>query len=108
MTDDFEMFHDKSGQVAKSGRRFVQNIRDLCDRRTWGIDYPAKRELVEGTLEVFPLDLYGAIQVGVHRFYREGGTAPVEVSRFTNIWRKEADGTWKLARALSYDHKLVK
>ena len=107
VTDDFEMFHDKSGLVAKSGKRFVQNIRDLCDRRKWGYDYPARRELVEGTLEVFPLDLYGAIQVGVHRFYREGGSQPVEVSRFTHIWKKETDGTWRLARALSYDHKLV-
>ncbi|MES1244402.1 MAG: nuclear transport factor 2 family protein [Acidobacteriota bacterium] len=105
VTDDFEMFHDKSGLVAKTGRQFVQNIRGLCDRRTWGYDYPARRELVEGTLEVFPLDNYGAIQVGVHRFYREGGITPVEVSRFTNIWKRDADGTWKLARALSYDHK---
>jgi hypothetical protein len=108
VTGDFEMYHDKSGLVASSGTRFVQNIRDLCDRRQWGADYPARRELVEGTLEVFPLDNYGAIQVGVHRFYREGGSQPVEVSRFTHIWKKEADGTWKLARAMSYDHKMVK
>lgn len=105
---DFEMYHDKSGLVAKSGTRFVQNIREQCDRRSWGMDYPARRELVEGTLEVFPLDHYGAIQVGVHRFYREGGSNPVEISRFTNIWKKDDDGTWKLARALSYDHKPAK
>jgi len=108
VTGDFEMYHDKSGLVANDGARFVQNIRELCDRRTWGVDYPARRELVEGTLEVFPLDHYGAIQVGLHRFYREGGNDPVEVSRFTNIWKKDADGTWKLARSLSYDHKPAK
>jgi hypothetical protein len=108
VTGDFEMYHDKSGLVANSGRRFVQNIRDLCDRRKWGADYPARRELVQGSMEVFPLDHYGAIQTGVHRFYREGGTVPVEVSRFTHIWKKDDDGTWKLARAMSYDHKLVK
>ncbi len=108
VTPDFEMYHDKSGLVANSGRRFVQNIRDLCDRRSWGEDYPARRELVEGTLEVFPLDHYGAIQTGVHRFYREGGTVPVEVSRFTHIWKKDDDGTWRLARAMSYDHRMAK
>jgi Domain of unknown function (DUF4440) len=104
---DFEMYHDKSGLVAKSGSQFVMNIRYLCDRRMWGEDYPARRELVEGTLEVHPLNGYGAIQTGVHRFYREGGAQPVEVSRFTHIWKKDADGEWKLARAMSYDHKMV-
>ena len=82
------------------------NIRYLCDRRMWGEDYPARRELVEGTLEVYPLDGYGAIQTGVHRFYREGGARPVEVSRFTHIWKKD-DAGWKLQRAMSYDHKLT-
>lgn len=106
VADDFEMYHDKSGMPAKSGSQFVQNIRYLCDRRSWGMDYPAKREIVEGTLEVFPLDGYGAMQTGVHRFYREAGAQPVEVSRFTNIWKKDADG-WKLTRAMSYDHKLT-
>jgi hypothetical protein len=106
VTEDFEMYHDKSGMPAKSGSRFVQNIRDLCDRRTYGEDYPARRELVEGTLEVFPLDGYGAIQTGTHRFYRVAGAQPVEVSRFTHIWKKDAGG-WKLARTMSYDHRLT-
>ena len=106
VADDFEMYHDKSGLVAKSGSQFVQNIRGLCERLSYGGDYPAKRELVEGTLEVYPLNGYGAMQVGVHRFYRKAGARPVEVSRFTNIWKKEAGG-WKLTRAMSYDHKLA-
>lgn len=107
VADDFEMYHDKSGMVAKSGSQFVMNIRDLCDRRMWGEDYPARRELVADTLEVYPLNGYGAIQTGVHRFYREGGAQPVEVSRFTHIWKKDAGGEWQLARAMSYDHKLT-
>lgn len=107
VTEDFEMYHDKSGMPAKSASQFVMNIRDLCDRRSWGVDYPAKRELVEGTLEVYPLANYGAIQTGTHRFYRLGGGQPVEISRFTHIWKKDADG-WKLARTMSYDHKLTR
>ena len=107
VTEDFEMYHDKSGMPAKSASQFVMNIRDLCDRRSWGEDYPVKRELVEGTLEVYPLDGYGAIQTGTHRFYRLGGGPPVEISRFTHIWKKDADG-WKLARTMSYDHKLTR
>jgi len=45
-------------------------------------------------------------QTGIHRFYRLAGVQPVEVSRFTNIWKKD-NGEWKLTRALSYDHKMT-
>lgn len=106
---DFEMYHDKGGLVATSGAQFVENIRGMCERQKTGEDYRARRELVEGSLEVFPLNNYGAIEVGVHRFYKKTEGQPdklVEIARFTQVWKKDASG-WKLARVLSYDHKLT-
>lgn len=109
VADDFEMYHDKGGLVATSGGQFVENFRGTCERQKTGVDYRARREIVEGTLEAFPLNNYGGIQTGVHRFYKKTPGQPdklVEISRFTSVWKKEASG-WKLTRVLSYDHKLT-
>src|SRR5688572_20153450 len=109
VTDDFEMIHDKGGRVAASGKEFIANIEGTCARQKTGEDYRARRELVAGSLKVYPVNNYGAIEVGEHRFFQLLPGKPeklVEVSLFTQVWKKEA-GTWKLARVLSYDHRLT-
>lgn len=107
ITEDFEFYHDKSGQVAKSGKEFVDSIRNLCERQTKGIDYRARRVLVRNSLAVYPLNNYGAVQMGVHRFYPLIKGKSNETAKFTHLWKKE-NGEWRLARVLSYDHKNVK
>jgi ketosteroid isomerase-like protein len=109
ITEDFEFYHDKGGLTATSRAQFVESIRNMCARQKTGEDYRARREVVEGSMEVYPLNNYGAIEVGVHRFYRitEGkGEKLVEISQFTIVWKKDESG-WKMSRVLSYDHKLT-
>jgi hypothetical protein len=109
VTDDFEMIHDKGGLVAKSGKEFIANIESTCARQKTGEDYRARRELVADSLKVYPVNNYGAIETGKHRFFQLLPGKPeklVEVSLFTQVWKKEA-GVWKLARVLSYDHRLT-
>jgi hypothetical protein len=109
VTEDFEMYHDKGGLIATSGAQFVKSIEGMCARRKTGEDYRARRELVAGSMKVYPLNNYGAVQVGEHRFYQLLPGKPeklVEVALFTQVWKKGA-GSWKLARVLSYDHRLT-
>jgi hypothetical protein len=109
ITDDFEMFHDKGGRVAASAQDFIKNIEGTCARQKTGEDYRARRELTPATLKVYPLNNYGAIETGEHRFYQLLPGKPeklVEISLFTQVWKKD-DGVWKLARVLSYDHRLT-
>jgi ketosteroid isomerase-like protein len=109
VTDDLEMFHDKNGYMTKSGKEFIDGIKGTCARQKTGEDYRARRELVPGTLKVYPLNNYGAVEIGVHRFYQLLPGKPeklVEISQFTHVWKKEESG-WKLSRVLSYDHKLT-
>lgn len=109
VTDDFEMFHDKNGYMTKSGQEFLDGIAGTCARQKTGEDYRARRELVPGSLKVYPLNDYGAVEVGVHRFYQLLPGKPeklVEVSQFTHVWKKDERG-WKIARVLSYDHRLT-
>ena len=110
VTEDFEFYHDKWGQIATSGTQFVDSIRQLCERQKQGIDFRSRRELVEGSMEVYPINNYGAVQVGVHRFYALAEGKPdrlTETARFTHLWKKDDKGHWRLARVLSYDHKLA-
>ena len=110
VTDDFEMFHDKGGRVITSGEQFVTVTKEKCQRQRDGIDFLSTRELVPESVKVFPLNNYGVIETGVHRFYAITKGKPnrlTEVAQFTHVW-KEENGQLRLARVLSYDHVLAK
>ena len=97
-TDDIEFYHDKTGlergqQVRESFRRLTAS----CPRGR-GI----RRELVPGTLRVYPIKDFGAVQMGVHRFV-ERGAPTYTVARFVTLWQKK-DGRWIIPRVLSFDH----
>ncbi len=110
-TVDFEFYHDKGG-ITEGRDTFVGRIADECSNRKPGTQQPAKRILVPGSLEVYPLyqngRLYGAIQHGVHSFeflndsgeYQKG-----DIAKFTHVWILDGD-EWKIKRELSYDHQL--
>lgn len=109
VTDDFEMFHDKGGRTSGSKAEFIKGIQGTCDRQKTGEDYRARRELIASTLKVYPLNNYGAVETGEHKFYKLTPGKPeelVEISLFTQVWKKEG-ASWKLARVISYDHRLT-
>jgi hypothetical protein len=108
-TADFEFDHDQWGRIAKSSDEFVALIRGKCARQAQGEELPSRRELVQGTLAVYPSGRRGAIETGVHRFYQTQAGSPealVGIARFTHVWRND-DGSWRIARVVSYDHRDV-
>lgn len=106
VSDSFEFYHDKSG-VQSSKTAFISSIKNgICK-----LPYKPRRELIAGSLEVYPLEkngmLYGAIQMGKHRFYAiEKDTAEhlTSVAKFVHVWLIE-NGNWKFSRGLSFDHQ---
>lgn len=100
-TDDAEFYHDEAGFSA--GEQVRENTRRLtasCPRAR-GIT----RTLIPGTLRVYPIKGYGAVQAGIHRF-DERGAATSTLARFVSVWRWQ-NGQWRLARVLSVDHHAV-
>jgi uncharacterized protein DUF4440 len=109
LTDDFEFFHDKWGQTASSRQQFVDAIAQGCERQRTGSDFKARRELVEGSMTVHVINRYGAMQMGTHRFFALVAGQPdrlTETGRFIDLWKQD-NGTWRLARVISYDHRLA-
>jgi CubicO group peptidase (beta-lactamase class C family) len=108
LSENFEFYHDQGG-ITNGKAAFIETIKNnICK-----LNYKATRELVEGSLEVYPLHkdgvLYGAIQMGEHRFFAtEPGKAPyfTSIAKFTHLWLLE-NGDWKFQRGLSYDHQSV-
>lgn len=99
-------YHDQSG--FQDYDAFFWNTRKyLCADP----DRKPIRKVDADSLQVFPLYengvLYGAIQMGSHRFYiREPGKedVPTGIARFTNVYVLEG-GRWLLKDVLSYDHR---
>ena len=61
-----------------------------------------RRNLVEGTLEVYPIGSYGALEVGQHRFCTtQGGKEDCAVFRFSILWQKVGE-SWKVSRLVNY------
>lgn len=96
-TEDLEFFHDLGGLTGYS--HTVDFMRSVAQP---GNDL--KRELVSGSLEVYPVPGYGAIQKGAHRFcHTENGTMICGTFQFIHIWQQK-EGVWKITRVVSFGH----
>jgi hypothetical protein len=103
LTDDIEFYHDQSGLMLSSKTQ-SEGLKIRCgEQEKNGI---LRRELVKGSLEVYPINNYGAVEIGVHNFYRTlvGQKEKLTtVAKFVNIWQKK-NGQWKVSRIISYGH----
>ena len=91
-----EFYHDTGG-VTWTREAMLENTRKhACGHYT--------RELVAGSLQVFPVKDFGAIAQGSHRFC-EVATGKCEgLADFVMLWHRH-DGTWSITRVLSYGHR---
>ena len=100
LADDLEFYHDKTG-LSRGRPALVDGIKNnICGKVT--------RELVPGTLEVYPIANYGAVEIGVHRFHHPGHEEPGSVgeAKFIHLWQNK-DGVWKITRVISFDHQAL-
>jgi ketosteroid isomerase-like protein len=95
--DDVEFYHDNGGVTLGKAALTDSVKKNICGKTT--------RELVPGTLQVYYMKGYGAVEMGVHRFHHPGheDTEGVGEGKFIHLWQYK-DGAWKITRAISYDH----
>lgn len=95
VSDDLEFYHDKTG-LSVGKKVFLEAVeKNICGK--------VHRELVQGTLEVYPLKGFGAVEIGVHRFSHPGHDDDVGDAKFVHIWH-DNDGVWTVTRVISFDH----
>jgi hypothetical protein len=99
--DNVEFYHDQGGVTLGQANLTESVKKNICGKVT--------RELVAGTLQVYPMKGYGAVEMGVHRFHHPGheDTEGVGEGKFVHLWRYK-DGAWKITRVISYDHHAAK
>ena len=95
--NELEFYHDLGGLMTSKAQLMSAQKNNICGK--------VQRELVAGSIEVYPMGQNGAIQTGLHRFHNNQESEPthINVAKFLHIWMKE-DGAWKVKRIVSYDH----
>ena len=93
-SDSIEFFHDKGG-LSTSKKEVVEGTKKyICGKVT--------RELVQESVEVYPIAGYGAVEMGLHMFHnnQEKQTGPPKVSKFIIFWQHK-NNEWKIRKVVS-------
>jgi hypothetical protein len=90
--DDIEFYHDQGGLMTSKQEILDAIRRNICGKVT--------RELVKGSIEVYPIGTYGAVEMGFHKFHNllEGSIS--RGGKFVVIWVNDAR-KWKVSRVIS-------
>ena len=94
---DLEFYHDKGGLT-----NYEQNIDAF--KTNFEANKGLHRELVPGSMEVYPIKDYGAVQIASHTFcHLQNRAEGCGTFKFIHVWHKTPEG-WKLARVVSVGH----
>lgn len=94
LADTIEFYHDRTGLCSSKAEVIANTRKNICGRVT--------RELVPGSVEVYAIPNYGALEIGYHRFHNkwEPVGTPSRASKFITLWKQEGD-QWKMSRVIS-------
>lgn len=93
-----EFYHDQGGVTWSRAEMIANTQKHVCGK--------FRRELVPGSLRVYPIKDFGALAQGVHRFCQHGSGRCEGAADFMMIWRQEG-AQWRVTRVLSYGHRAL-
>jgi hypothetical protein len=89
---DFEFYHDRGG-LTTSKQVYLESIKNnICGKVT--------RKLTKGSMEVYEIPGFGAVEEGYHSFYNLAEHSESHPSKFIIIWRLK-DKQWQMTRVVS-------
>ena len=96
-TDDLEFYQDNEGLALY--QQTMKDFKSMFEQKN-----KVRRELVKGSMEVYPIKNYGAIEIGIHKFcHIENGKEECGTFKFVHVWQNK-NGEWKISRVISYNH----
>lgn len=97
---DVEFYDDRTGlSVGDDLRADFRRLTENCPA-----DNGVRRILLPGSVEVHPIEGFGAMQLGEHHFVERGASTST-VAKFFHVWKRVDDG-WRLARIVSLHETL--
>jgi len=92
-SEDIEFFHDKGGLMTSKQDIIDGTEKNICGKVT--------RTLIPGSLEVYPIKDFGAIEIGYHKFFNnQEPDAISHPSKFIIFWKKTGVD-WKITKVVS-------
>jgi hypothetical protein len=93
---DVEFYHDMGGVTWNRKDMLANTEKYVCGNY--------RRELIPGSLRVYPIKDFGAIAQGGHKFCQFKSGTCEGAAEFLVVWRNES-GKWSITRVLSYGHR---
>lgn len=92
-SDSIQFYHDRGG-LQSSKKELLDAIKkNICGKVT--------RVLVKGSVEVYPIPNFGAIEIGLHQFINhQEHDALSKPDKFIIFWRFR-DGKWQITQVIS-------
>lgn len=92
ISEDLEFYHDQGGLMTSKKALIEAFKKNICGKVT--------RELQAGSIEVYPIPGYGAVEMGYHRFHSKNETGGGHYAKFVHLWHRE-NGRWRITRVIS-------
>lgn len=91
-SENIEFFHDQMGLITSKKIILDATRNNICGKIT--------RELVKGSVEVYPIPNFGAVQTGMHKFRNAQENWNSEELKFIIVWEQKQN-SWKIAKVIS-------
>lgn len=93
ISEDLEFYHDQGGLLTSKQKLNEALKNNICGK--------VKRVLKEGSIEVYEIKGYGAVEMGWHGFMNINQQGqPGHYSKFVHIWKRE-NNHWRITRVIS-------
>jgi ketosteroid isomerase-like protein len=92
--DSLEFYHDQGGLMTSKQEVLDGTKKNICGKVT--------RELIAGSIEVYPIKGYGAVEIGLHKFHnnQEPAGTSSKISKFIIMWQLTNE-KWRIAKVIS-------
>lgn len=90
--DDLEFYHDRAGVETSKAGMMESTKKNICNK--------VQREIMKGSIEVYSIAGYGAVEIGYHRFHNLVEGSISHASKFITLWKRN-NGHWQMSRIIS-------
>ncbi|MEJ0029907.1 MAG: nuclear transport factor 2 family protein [Bacteroidota bacterium] len=82
ISEDLEFYHDQGGLLTSKTELIEALKKNICNKVT--------RELQKGSIEVYEIPGYGAVEMGLHGFHnlQEPNSKP-HFAKFVHLWKRD-------------------